>query len=171
MTQLKKRRQTVKKPVENWKIGWKAILIDPKAETITQIRVSQKDTLTHLRQLIQDPITHVYPPFRTAVICCSDEALLKTDANDRGFWQPSFYPHPICAKAVILGLTSPEGDYTHCTLDIPSLKQVISFPKVRFVGFHDTESIEEHPVIGPINVFRREAIFEPLDERTSSTNH
>lgn len=36
------------------------------------------------------------------------------------------------------------------------------FPRVRFTGFHDSESIQNHPVFGPVTTFTRKAIFEDL---------
>lgn len=112
---------------------------------------------------------HVYAPGMEHVFIVDEMGLLKGDANERGFFQPSFFYQPICGNALLLGLTKPEGDLTDCSMPLELVKQSVKFPKVRFTGFTDTTEEQDHPWLPgqKITAFVRRANFEPIDPQST----
>ena len=143
---------------------WRGVLIDPLTESFEQVQIIKKgDYWARIRALIGYTETELMTaPGREHVFIVDGNALLKDDANERGFFRPSLYPDPICGKTLLMGLTVPEGDFSDCTMPMQLVQQVVSFPKVRFVGMTSTMSVEEHPIFGQMTVQRNEAHFEAI---------
>lgn len=134
----------------------RAILIDPTTETVTEIEVQKFKDLYRICECtmveaVRMPAGHQ--------LWLDEEGLLKPEPKP--FFQVPWYPQPLCGKAVLLG-TDARGEIDDAEPNLVGFELVVSFPNVRFVGFHDTESIEDHPIFGPVNVFRREAKFEEI---------
>jgi hypothetical protein len=152
---------------------WRAILIEPLEERVSVVLIIKKgDYHARMSQILgYTERDHVYAPGMEHVFIVDDMALRKPDVNERGFFQPSFFYQPICGNALLFGLTVPEGDLTDCTMSLQDVRAAISFPKVRFIGFTESEGEEEHPILGKMHRVDIKANFVPVAENHSRSTH
>ena len=140
----------------------RALLIDPIEKSVKAVFLSTEDTWDDIYALVDFKTSDfVMAPGGHAFVV-DDEALLRGDVNQRGFFQPVHYPQPIGGKSVLIGLTPHEGDFADCLLAVEQVEKVISWPQVEFMGMSALEPVEvEHPIFGTMTQHQTVAQFRP----------
>lgn len=137
----------------------RAILIDPTDKSVSEIdfdgkyetlktfsrsgwveRVSLPDD--HWLWVDEEGLLQPEPGPFFALECCGD-------ANFAG-------------KGLILG-DNGEEDHASATVPLETIRRITFFPSVRFTGFTDKQTIEQHPIFGEMSVFSRKANFEEIE--------
>lgn len=94
----------------------KALLIDPKTQTITPLEINDWRDIAPALECDLFDVVSVDP---NVSIYVDDEGLY---VQDQGFfYMPSAYPHPLAGKALVLGTTS-DGDSTDCPVTLEWLE-------------------------------------------------
>lgn len=140
----------------------RAVVIDPIAETFTEVTTSPGKAMAFSRKIIGCQLAEfVYSPGGEHVILVDEEGLVRGDPNKKGFFQPTFYDRPMCGKAVVFGMDR-SAEFTSCKIAVHEFQHAISFPKVEFLGFTDAVTQVNHPLFGHVTQFSREAHFKPI---------
>lgn len=69
----------------------------------------------------------------------------------------------IHGKGLVVGVNE-EGDNVDCSISRDALWARLTWPNVKFVGFVESNEVQDHPLFGRVNVFSRKAKFEPLSK-------
>jgi hypothetical protein len=136
----------------------RAILIDPKARSITE--TDYNGDYKHIYKLIEcepSPFTMVQLSARESLFL-DDEGLFKGHTD---FFMWKGYSHPLCGKGLILGIDY-EGESVATKLKLDFVTKQVSWHRKQVLGFEDTEGKGE--LFGKrATVLTRRTIYKDLD--------
>ena len=136
----------------------KAYLIDPVAETVTE--VDHNGDYRQIYELIQaQPFTCVGLWDEGDAVYIDDEGLLN---NPRYFFLLDGYPQPLAGRGLVLGADE-EGESRSPKITLESLRKRVSFAQLSVQGSIDTSG-EEDTAFGRMMVIRHTPIFGPPDK-------
>ena len=114
--------------------SFKGFLIDPTAETITEVQV-EKPTLESLYKLTDCRCVTIAYLQDNHVAWVDDEGLLKPNS----VFRISTYPYqPLAGKAVILG-ASPSGNHKDCNLSLEEITKQVEWCPTLCTNIYEEE--------------------------------
>lgn len=134
-----------------------AILIDPTSRTVEPVELNRG--YREISRILGCGCFTTLGLSRSEVLYLDDEGLLKEEPGP--FFKLEGYPQPLAGRGLILGLDF-DGESVSTKLTVEKVRQKVSWPEVKFVGFADSSGTEDHPLLGSVHVFRRVAKFTPL---------
>jgi hypothetical protein len=140
-------------------------MIDPAIKAVFEVHVAKAHAMADIKTLcgFHGTATFIYLDRTKAdAFVVDDEALLQLDPGP--FWKPRGYDQPIAGRAVLMGLTYPDGDFADCDFSSQEIEPAIEWPNVRFVRMDYSEGTIDHPIFGKMVHMKHTPIFEEIEE-------
>lgn len=121
---------------------FKGLLIDPYAQTVTEVQVDASHTLNALYQHMNCDLIDVIEveaprapghPRRFGAVVVDDEGLLKEGPKFFSIVGPRGITPPLAGKAVVLGLTPIDGDFTDSPFTLAEVQAFVHWPTIEAV--------------------------------------
>jgi hypothetical protein len=137
----------------------KAILIDPKAETVTEVK--HNGDYKQIYKLIDCELFTVLQIDDVNSIYIDDEGLLN---DPKYFFNWRGYGQPLANKGLVLGCDE-EGDTIGTTLSVEEVRAKVTFSKYSVLGFDplpaDMKTGPDHPMGEGVPIIGHVPVFGP----------